>query len=155
MLKFCLLHYRTNQKDISPNCWIALSALQGSSSVIWTLLRWFIALLSACSEIPELAASEITAMFWKLPNTFEIIATVWKLPNTFAIIAIVWKLPNPLMRFQVNYREALKLSLLGLILIHIWEVLKIHSYNQFFISSFEHCPSAWRLYGSFKTFLSI
>ena len=24
-----------------PNCWIALSALQGSSRVMWTRLRWF------------------------------------------------------------------------------------------------------------------
>ena len=45
----------------SPNCWIALSALQGSSSVMCTRRFWFSARRSACSEIPELAASEIMA----------------------------------------------------------------------------------------------
>lgn len=44
-----------------PNCWIALSALQGSSRVMCTLRLWFFTLLSACREIPELAASEIMA----------------------------------------------------------------------------------------------
>lgn len=47
-----------------PNCCIALSALHGSSSVMWTLRRWFFTRRSACSEIPELAASEMMAMFW-------------------------------------------------------------------------------------------
>lgn len=47
-----------------PNCCIALSALQGSSSVMWTLRRWFFTRRSACREIPELAASEMMAMFW-------------------------------------------------------------------------------------------
>lgn len=47
-----------------PNCWIALSALQGNSRVIWTLRLWFLALRSACNEIPELAASEIIAIFY-------------------------------------------------------------------------------------------
>lgn len=46
-----------------PNCWMALSALQGSSSVMWTLLLWFFTRRSACKEIPELAASEMMAMF--------------------------------------------------------------------------------------------
>ena len=48
----------------SPNCWIALSALHGSSSVMWTRRFWLISRLSACREIPELAASEMMAMFW-------------------------------------------------------------------------------------------
>lgn len=42
---------------------MALSALQGSSSVMWTLLLWFFTRRSACKEIPELAASEMMAMF--------------------------------------------------------------------------------------------
>lgn len=46
-----------------PNCWIALSALHGNSKVMWTLRLWFLALRSACNEIPELAASEMIAMF--------------------------------------------------------------------------------------------
>lgn len=46
-----------------PNCWIALSALQGNSRVIWTRRLWFLALRSACNEIPELAASEMIAIF--------------------------------------------------------------------------------------------
>lgn len=40
---------------------MALSALQGSSRVMWTLRLWFFTRLSACREIPELAASEIMA----------------------------------------------------------------------------------------------
>lgn len=47
----------------SPNCCMALSALQGSSSVMWTLLLWFFTRRSACKEIPELAASDMMAMF--------------------------------------------------------------------------------------------
>lgn len=49
----------------SPNCWMARSALQGNSRVMWTRLRWFLTRLSACKEIPELAASEIIATSWK------------------------------------------------------------------------------------------
>jgi hypothetical protein len=43
---------------------MALSALQGSSSVIWTLRHWFFTRLSACREMPELAASEMMATSW-------------------------------------------------------------------------------------------
>ena len=46
----------------SPNCWMALSALQGSSSVMWTRRFWLATLRSACSEIPELAASDMMAI---------------------------------------------------------------------------------------------
>jgi len=46
-----------------PNCCMALSALQGSSRVMCTRRRWFTARLSACREMPELAASEMIAMF--------------------------------------------------------------------------------------------
>lgn len=49
----------------SPNCWMALSALQGSSRVMWTLRFWLFTLLSACREIPELAASEMMATNWR------------------------------------------------------------------------------------------
>ena len=49
---------------ISPNCCTARSALHGSSTVTWTRLRWLRALLSACREIPELAASLIMAIFF-------------------------------------------------------------------------------------------
>lgn len=52
-----------------PNCWIALSALHGNSSVICTRRRWFIARLSACRDIPELAASDIMAMFCNITKT--------------------------------------------------------------------------------------
>lgn len=45
----------------SPNCWMARSALHGSSKVMWTLRLWFFTRLSACREIPELAASEMMA----------------------------------------------------------------------------------------------
>ena len=48
-------------KISSPNCWMARSALQGSSSVMCTRRFWFSARRSACSEIPELAASEMMA----------------------------------------------------------------------------------------------
>lgn len=44
---------------------MALSALQGSSKVMWTLRLWFFTRLSACREIPELAASEMMATNWK------------------------------------------------------------------------------------------
>ena len=47
-----------------PICWIALSALHGSSSVMWTRLRWLVQRLwfrSAWSEIPLEAASEMMA----------------------------------------------------------------------------------------------
>jgi len=44
---------------------MALSALQGSSKVMWTRRRWFFTRLSACREIPELAASEMMATNWK------------------------------------------------------------------------------------------
>lgn len=44
-----------------PNCWMARSALHGSSKVMWTLRLWFFTRLSACREIPELAASEMMA----------------------------------------------------------------------------------------------
>lgn len=46
---------------LRPNCWTALSALQGSSSVRCRRRFWLAARLSACSEIPLLAASEIIA----------------------------------------------------------------------------------------------
>ncbi|TNN41605.1 hypothetical protein EYF80_048220 [Liparis tanakae] len=49
----------------SPNCWMALSALHGSSKVMWTRRRWFFTRLSACREIPELAASEMMATNWE------------------------------------------------------------------------------------------
>lgn len=49
----------------SPNCCTALSALQGSSSVMWTRRFWLRARRSACRDIPELAASDITAIFWR------------------------------------------------------------------------------------------
>merc|ERR1719430_331474 len=42
---------------------MALSADQGSSRVMWTLLFLFFTLLSACREMPLLAASEIIATF--------------------------------------------------------------------------------------------
>lgn len=45
----------------SPNCCMARSALQGSSSVMWTRRFWFLTRLSAWREIPELEASEIIA----------------------------------------------------------------------------------------------
>lgn len=57
-------HCRITYLD-SPNCWMARSALQGSSKVIWTLRLWFLTRLSACREIPELAASEMMATNWK------------------------------------------------------------------------------------------
>lgn len=31
---------------------------------MWTLRRWFFTRRSACRDIPELAASEMMAMFW-------------------------------------------------------------------------------------------
>ena len=45
----------------SPNCWMARSALQGSSSVMCTLRRWFGTRRSAWREMPELEASEMMA----------------------------------------------------------------------------------------------
>ena len=44
-----------------PSCWIALSALQGSSIVTCTRRRWFPAPRHACREMPVDAASLITA----------------------------------------------------------------------------------------------
>ena len=44
-----------------PNCCTALSALQGNSSVMWTRRDKFVTRRSAWREIPELAASEMTA----------------------------------------------------------------------------------------------
>lgn len=61
-LRIILVPSKSNCIDW-PNCWMALSALQGSSSVMWTLLLWFFTRRSACKEIPELAASEMMAMF--------------------------------------------------------------------------------------------
>lgn len=48
----------------SPNCWMARSALQGSSSVMWTRRRWFWTRRSAWRETPELEASEMMATSW-------------------------------------------------------------------------------------------
>lgn len=45
----------------SPNCWMARSALQGSSSVMCTRRRWLRTRRSACRETPELEASEMMA----------------------------------------------------------------------------------------------
>ena len=50
-------------ENFLPNCWMALSALQGNSRVTCTRLFWFSARLSAWREIPELAASDIMATF--------------------------------------------------------------------------------------------
>lgn len=49
----------------SPNCWMARSALQGSSSVMWTRRRWFWTRRSAWRETPELEASEMMATSWE------------------------------------------------------------------------------------------
>lgn len=51
----------TRNSRPSPNCCMARSALQGSSSVMWTRRFWFFTRLSAWREIPELEASEIIA----------------------------------------------------------------------------------------------
>ena len=48
----------------SPNCWMARSALQGSSSVMCTRRRWFCTRRSAWRETPELEASEMMATSW-------------------------------------------------------------------------------------------
>lgn len=48
----------------SPNCWMARSALQGSSSVMCTRRRWFWTRRSAWRETPELEASEMMATSW-------------------------------------------------------------------------------------------
>lgn len=63
---YSLLTLRKNLRifeDFLPNCWMALSALQGNSRVTCTRLFWFSARLSAWREIPELAASDIMATF--------------------------------------------------------------------------------------------
>ena len=70
-------HMETAQRTVLvdiywPNCCMALSALHGSSSVMWTLRRWFFTRRSACREIPELAASEMMAMFWLERHTTDI-----------------------------------------------------------------------------------
>ena len=52
---------------VRPSCWMALSADQGNSSVMWTRRRWFATLLSACNEIPADAASEIIATCFSPP----------------------------------------------------------------------------------------
>ena len=44
-----------------PSCCTALSALQGSCSVMCTRCLWLAQFLSACRDIPVLAASDITA----------------------------------------------------------------------------------------------
>ena len=50
---------------VRPSCWIALSALHGSSMVTWTLRRWFGSSLRAWREMPVDAASEMMATsFW-------------------------------------------------------------------------------------------
>lgn len=49
----------------SPNCWMARSALQGSSRVMCTRRFWFFTRLSAWREIPELEASEIIATSYR------------------------------------------------------------------------------------------
>lgn len=54
-----------------PNCWMARSALQGNSSVMWTRRFWFFTRLSAWREIPELEASEIIATSCKRHNQSE------------------------------------------------------------------------------------
>merc|ERR1719186_7016 len=51
------------ERCVRPNCWMAESADQGSSMVMWTLLLWLATLLSACREMPVLAASEMIATF--------------------------------------------------------------------------------------------
>lgn len=52
------------QEQGSPNCWMARSALQGSSSVMCTRRRWFWTRRSAWRETPELEASEMMATSW-------------------------------------------------------------------------------------------
>lgn len=49
----------------SPNCWMARSALQGSSRVMCTRRFWFFTRLSAWREIPELEASEMIATSYR------------------------------------------------------------------------------------------
>ncbi len=46
---------------LRPSCWMALSALQGSSHVKCTRRLWFAASALACSEMPVLAASDTIA----------------------------------------------------------------------------------------------
>ena len=46
---------------LRPSCWMALSALQGSSHVKWTRRLWFEASALACREMPVLAASATMA----------------------------------------------------------------------------------------------
>lgn len=46
---------------VRPNCWMARSADQGSSSVMWTRRRWFRTRRSLCREMPLEAASEMMA----------------------------------------------------------------------------------------------
>ena len=65
-LSFPRLHHaggrgQRSRPQPSPNCCMARSALQGSSSVMWTRRFWFFTRLSAWREIPELEASEIIA----------------------------------------------------------------------------------------------
>ena len=48
-----------------PNCWMALSALQGSSRVRWHRLLWLPTLLSACRLMPTEAASLMMAMCFR------------------------------------------------------------------------------------------
>lgn len=56
---------QTHTHAHAPNCWMARSALHGSSKVMWTRLLRFCTRLSACREMPELAASEMMAISWE------------------------------------------------------------------------------------------
>mmetsp|Transcript_79161 Transcript_79161/g.191468 ORF Transcript_79161/g.191468 Transcript_79161/m.191468 type:complete len:316 (+) Transcript_79161:1317-2264(+) len=49
------------ERCVRPHCWMAWSALHGSSSVMCTRRRRFCTRRSACSEMPEEAASEMMA----------------------------------------------------------------------------------------------
>ena len=46
---------------LRPSCWIALSALQGSSIVMWHRRRWLATAAEACRLMPVEAASETMA----------------------------------------------------------------------------------------------
>jgi hypothetical protein len=46
---------------LRPSCWMALSALQGSSMVMWTRRRLLGAVALACREMPVEAASLMMA----------------------------------------------------------------------------------------------
>jgi hypothetical protein len=93
-----------------PNCWTALSALQGNSTVRWTRRRWLGTLKSACKDIPgsiKKTCSLASRWMLKYQNVKITISFFWHMyiifKHTFLIIDLIMLFTsNILVRLQCH-----------------------------------------------------